>query len=56
MFFSILYRSPHALFDRRSVIENVYNTLKELINMVYISSREVSAFFSITCSVPALIC
>lgn len=47
MFFSILFRSPHALFDRRSVIENVWNTLKELINMVYIFSREVSVFLAL---------
>ena len=38
-------KAQHELFKRRSVIENVWNTLKERMNMAYSFARGVHGLF-----------
>ena len=41
----LMTKAQHQLFKRRSVIENVWNTLKERINMAYSFARGVHGLF-----------
>jgi hypothetical protein len=41
----LMPKAQHELFKRRSVIENVWNTLKERMNMVYSFARAVHGLF-----------
>jgi len=41
----LMTKSQHELFKRRSVIENVWNTLKERMNMVYSFARGIHGLF-----------
>jgi hypothetical protein len=41
----LMTKAQHKLFKRRSVIENVWNTLKERMNMAYSFARGVHGLF-----------
>ena len=41
----LMTKAQHELFKRRSVIENVWNTLKERMNMAYSFARGVHGLF-----------
>ena len=41
----LMTKQQHELFKRRSVIENVWNTLKERMNMAYSFARGVHGLF-----------
>ena len=41
----LMTKEQHELFKRRSVIENVWNTLKERMNMAYSFARGVHGLF-----------
>ena len=41
----LMSKEQHEFFKRRSVIENVWNTLKERMNMAYSLARGVHGLF-----------
>jgi hypothetical protein len=41
----LMSKTQHEFFKRRSVIENVWNTLKERMNMAYSLARGVHGLF-----------